>query len=446
MPEPTTRIAEAALPFNTSHDSLRSQLHSAIKTAHGLDGSQWSPDSPWVSSVFPAHVVYHYKGETLKRPYTATHGAAGTNPTIKLGDSKPVHVAYMDSKAAESQALLFGEATLERFLFGVDSNEDSVIITPGSKPDMVRESAAFDETVKVTESAMTKMPVKIIGPGWGSMAYYSKEVLKRDGPKVYTKGTHMMWNHATDTEESERPEGDLNHLAAVLTKDAEWRDNGPKGPGLYSEAKVFSDYASKIQEKGAHIGVSINAGIRGHEGSMEGRSGKIADALVRAYSVDFVTRAGAGGAPIVPVTESQRAHTEGAGIMDEKAQEALTKENVDLKERVRVLESSQHEVVAFSTVAAVLREAEIPFRDTLLKRACANPIIKEGKIDADWVKSVVADFTDGHDGKVTGMGDGQGRSKEADKTTEAVEKRLKEALGDLGVPKAGLDYAVAGRA
>ena len=39
------------------------------------------------------------------------------------------------------------------------------------------------------------VPIKIIQPGWGSSGYYPKDVLERDGPNVFTKGTKMYINH-----------------------------------------------------------------------------------------------------------------------------------------------------------------------------------------------------------------------------------------------------------
>jgi hypothetical protein len=308
----------------------------------------------------------------------------------------------------------------------------------------VVESVVFEDFL-VTESALPRaIPVKIIGAGWGSMAFYPKEVLKRDGPKVYSKGTHMYWNHPTSAEEAARPEGDLSNLAAVTTKDAEWNENGPKGPGLYTEAKVFSDYAQQIQEKGPHIGVSINAGIRGHVGEAEGRTGRICDELSRAFSADFVTRAGAGGAPVVPVVEAARGETPQSQlketVMEDKVAEALRTENEGLKARILEFEASQNHVVAVATVGAVLREAGIPFRQGLLERACASPVMKDSKPDADWVKAVVKDFTGQESvGRVTGMG--PAAVPDADK---AVSESLKASLKELGVPEAGLAYASGG--
>ena len=51
------------------------------------------------------------------------------------------------------------------------------------------------------------VPIKIIQPGWGSSGYYPKDVLERDGSKVFTKGVKMYWNHQTISEEYERQIG-----------------------------------------------------------------------------------------------------------------------------------------------------------------------------------------------------------------------------------------------
>lgn len=438
------KVVEAHLPMNQSHDSLRGHLRDALTAAHYPNGKandySWS-SGPWVSDVFPNHVVYQHDNQTLSRSYKAAYGEKGTDPTITLGAPKAVHRAYVGttiSKMDEAEAV---------FLPAMEA-DPSVTVTHEDGSERVFESVELliEAGKKIKESNLSKIPIKIIGPGWGSMAYYSKEMLKRDGPKVYTKGTPMFWNHATDAEESQRPEGDLNNLAAILTKDAEWRDAGPKGPGLYSEAKVFSDYATQVSEKGGHIGVSINAAIKGKEGTAEGRTGRIAEQLVRAFSADFVTRAGAGGAPVVPVQEADRGQNQERTMTEQEVKERddLKKENDSLKTRLATVEESQNHVLAIATVGAVLKEAKIPFSQPLLDRACLHPTMKEGKLDEEWVKSVVKDFTHGTSGTIQHFGDG-GQTREAEKV-KPTNERLKEALKDLGVPEKGLDFAVAGRA
>lgn len=137
--------------------------------------------------------------------------------------------------------------------------------------------------------------VKLISPGWGSSGYYSAEMLERCGPKVFTAGTKMYWDHPTATESHERPERSLRDLAGELVTTARWEANGPDGPGLYGDSKVFSPFRENLGELAPHIGVSIRAHGTAVQGEAEGRTGPIIDELIGALSVDFVTEAGRGG-------------------------------------------------------------------------------------------------------------------------------------------------------
>lgn len=188
---------------------------------------------------------------------------------------------------------------------------------------LIESSAHFCETPKLQEAATATYPIKLISPGRGSSGYYPPEVLKKAGEsKVFKAGTQMFWNHDTDAEESARPEGDLNRLAAVTTTDASWNEAGHDGPGLYAHAKVFSDYADKVKEMGPHIGLSIRAGGDRDE-SARGPDGKprVITALKNAASVDFVTKAGRDGKIF---TESKK---EGEVDMDKNEVLALIRES-----------------------------------------------------------------------------------------------------------------------
>ncbi len=164
----------------------------------------------------------------------------------------------------------------------------------------------FSEFIPLSERAVRRdgtISLKLIQPGWGSSGYYSRAVLERDIPRVFPRETKMYWNHATPTEEMERPEGDLRNMAAVTISDPIWLDNGPKGPGMYAEARPFAGYADVIDEIGEHIGVSIRGRGSHTTGTMEGRQGRIITEIVDGKSIDFVTEPGAGGA-IVSIFES----------------------------------------------------------------------------------------------------------------------------------------------
>jgi hypothetical protein len=440
---------EAALPMNQSHSALRDHVRKALQTAHNVGDSYYS-SGPYITDMFPGHVVYSFNGETHKRTYSVTQGAEGTDPKITLGEPKKVHVAYVDTKNKESRSVLLP------IPFDFDSLQEASVIITDEVP--VRESAIFCETIEdIKEAARTAaatgkattIPVKIIGPGWGSSAYYSKEMIQKTGPGVFKKGTQMFWNHATSSQESERPEGDLNDLAAVFTEDAKWDDNGLKGPGLYTRAKVFSDYATQVEEKGAHIGVSINALVKAHEGEAEGKRGRLADSFVHAFSTDFVTKAGAGGAPIVPALESARTNPqkENVAMTDQEAQ-VLQTENTTLKTRITALEADnrqlsqgQNQIVAMAAVNGVLRESGVQISQELLQLVCQNPTVKEGKIDPEWIKGVAAAFiTKEGGGKVVGMGGTASvPAKEGD-----LKKDAEAAFSLLGMSKEALAFATEG--
>lgn len=178
---------------------------------------------------------------------------------------------------------------------------------PGEEP--VTEAITVEtEFVPLLERALDEDGngrVKLIRAGWGSSGFYGGEMLRRDGPKVFTAGTHMYWNHPTATEEAERPERNLTDLAAVFTGNAAWEEDGERGPGLYAPVQVFEQYRAPVNEMADHIGVSIRARGRAHTGEADGRRGRIIDEIVDAASTDFVTRPGAGG-EIVSMFEAAR--------------------------------------------------------------------------------------------------------------------------------------------
>ena len=186
-------------------------------------------------------------------------------------------------------------------------------------------------------------PIRIIKPGWGSSGYYPSETLKRDGGKVFTKGLKMYWDHPTQSEESERPERSLRDLAGELVTDAEWKDSGLYGAGLYASAKVFEPYRAAVKELTPHIGVSIRAAGIAEQGEADGQKGMIVEEITNAASVDFVTMPGAGG-KVLELFESYR-------DPEQKKKENEMEEIKELKE------------------AKIALEAQVSEKDKLLKEA-----------------------------------------------------------------------------
>lgn len=304
------------------------------------------------------------------------------------------------------------------------------------------------EFIPLIEKAVRRdqtIPIKLIQPGWGSSGHYSSEVLQRDGPAVFKKGTKCFWNHQTEAEERERPEGDLRDLAAEFITDARWNEEGKAGPGLYADAKVFAPYVEAVNELAPHIGVSIRALGRAKQGEVEGRKGNLIEQIVAAKSVDFVTTPGAGGKilelfesarPAVPeepevvnMDEVERLKEAGAALESEKA--ALLQENARL-----------HERILLGDAAIVLTEAlgkvDLPdvtktrLRETLGK----NPPAKDGELDAEGYAALIAEAVKGEQayiaqiagaGKIVGMG--KAEDADAGKSLRESFKRLYQMQG-----------------
>jgi hypothetical protein len=175
------------------------------------------------------------------------------------------------------------------------------------KDDEMEEASFLAETKLREQERNGRALIRIITPGWGAMGYYPAEVLRRDGPNVFTAGTQLYLNHPTKTEEAERPERDIRDLAGKLASDAIWMDDG-----LYADIEYYNNHRPLIAAIGEDLDVSIRAHGAYRTGEVDGRKGRIIEQLIRADSVDFVTRAGAGGR----VARLMEAHTnDGTNVM-----------------------------------------------------------------------------------------------------------------------------------
>jgi len=163
---------------------------------------------------------------------------------------------------------------------------------------MTQRTLTSDASCPLSESAFNSdgtFPVRIIAEGWGSSGFYSKKILTKSAG-LYKSGTKMFINHASRAELKERPERDLNQLAAYFTEDqATWQDNGIYGPGLYQTAKALPNYADFIKEAAPVIGVSHFVLGKTRIGEAGGKTGPIVESIDAVLSVDFVTQPGAKG-------------------------------------------------------------------------------------------------------------------------------------------------------
>jgi hypothetical protein len=322
-------------------------------------------------------------------------------------------------------------------------------------------------------------PVKIIEPGWGSSGYYPPEVLERDGPTVFPAGTKMYWNHQTDQEEAERPEGDLNDLAAKLITDAAWNENGKEGAGLYAEAQVYKPYREAVDDMAGDIGLSIRTPGRVVEGEADGRTGPIVTNLMKnaRTTVDFVTMPGAGG-QILNLFEAARpgadkkprsletseSHEPEEVDMDElqKLQDA----NAALQTQLDEAKGNETELARLREVS-VLREAgdiakvevakvtDLPeiTRTRLAESLAKNPPVKDGELDKDAFATQIEEAVQAETeylqnllgtGEIKGLGESNTEDGDETKLAEA-EASLEESFSAMGMDKESAAQAAKGR-
>lgn len=334
------------------------------------------------------------------------------------------------------------------------------------------ESAAGGMFMPLMEKAVRSdgtVPVKVIQPGWGSSGFYPMEVLKRDGPKVFPKGTKMFWNHPTPSQEVERPERDLNDLAGVTVNDARWLDNGPAGPGLYTDAQVFEGYKNAVDDMAKHIGVSIRAMGQAENGSADGRQGPIITALTQGRSIDYVTEAGAGG-EILGLFEAARSSSAArvAGGADKKTtsmsvenitEEAMAEDkkleeaNAALKNDVARLQEVLALREAKDLVGASLAKIKIPdaTKSRLAESLSQSAPVKDGVLDKDAFEKQIAEAVKAEVKylvEAAGLGQirGMGETVKGEEFDEArAEGELTAAFAGMGLNESAAIIAAKGR-
>lgn len=433
---------DEALLQADSHGTTHTLVQKALRDKYTTSYYEYS--YAWIRDLFADQVVYDFNGRLWQCTYVIDR--SGDVPKAVLGDTAEVLVCYIPI---------------------ADLVDDPV-------PAVESDVSLDGDVVPLVETAVRRdgtVPLKLIQAGWGSSGYYPAEVLKRDGPKVFTKGTKSYWNHPTTTEEAERPERDLRDLAAELTTAARWEESGAAGAGLYADAKVFTPYQAAVDELAPHIGVSIRAVGKAIQGEAEGRKGPLIQQLTAARSVDFVTVPGAGG-QVVQLFEAARTSARppvkqgGSDVTDEEARalrESAAAAQTQLAEATQQLTTLRTDMArvqeglllrdAQAFVATELATIELPTmtRTRLAETLAADPPLKDGALDRDAyrvrIKEKAAEELE-YLVKVAGTGGGairgMGSSGSAAVTAEEATKRIDESFTALLGAERG-KLAAAGR-
>jgi hypothetical protein len=157
--------------------------------------------------------------------------------------------------------------------------------------------SATGHVIGLVEAATEKvvplhLDVAIIEPGWGNKRdnhYYPKEVLERDA-EVFA-GVKMFESDHRQMEKSTRT------WVSTVTGIEGFTDDGAPIGRVSVHDRNFAERLLALDADGLldKMECSILAGGKAKRGEVDGKKAKIVEAITSAESVDWVTRAGAGG-------------------------------------------------------------------------------------------------------------------------------------------------------
>jgi len=202
--------------------------------------------------------------------------------------------------------------------------------------------------------APVKLDVVLIKPGWGNKRdghYYPKETLARDA-RVF-EGAKM---YATDHKPGEKS---VKTEVSRIERIKNFTDDGAP----VAEVVVFEpDFAEMVRNR-ADAGLlntlecSILASGQAKAGEVGGVKGKIVEAITAAQSVDWVTKAGAGGHAV------NLAETEEPPTQEATPEQQLETEKVPVstEEQLKTLEQSEAIVtLSEADVTAAVSKTNLP--------------------------------------------------------------------------------------
>ena len=247
--------------------------------------------------------------------------------------------------------------------------------------------------------------VRIIRPGWGNKRhnhYYPKDVLKRDSHKFI--GAKMYETDHRDQEKSTRTwvstiedivgydSGAPLAKVAIHNKDFAERLKNLDKLGILEKMEC-SIYASGVAKKGFKLG---------------GRKGKQVEAITGVSSVDWVTRAGAGGAAVSLLESNEENSMENElelqeeGLEKQKPEEEQTEEEIVEEVKIQEQEPEEPKLLEVSDIRDILAETDLPkYAQTRLaysgRFADKDEVKEAAEAEIEYIKRVT------HSGKPFGM-------------------------------------------
>lgn len=163
--------------------------------------------------------------------------------------------------------------------------------------------------------------VVLLTPGLGASAYYSEELVRRDAPTAFPKGTHVYLGHSPVGVE---PSPDK--LLGTLIQETAIRESDGAAINRFEPIPRHAELVAQVRK---HVGLSINAQGTATRGIVEGRDVKIAESIEyhRTNSVDMVSYAGREGSGFV---ESLFASTFGESVQPEPSATGSQEEGIKM--------------------------------------------------------------------------------------------------------------------
>jgi len=328
-------------------------------------------------------------------------------------DKYPAMVALWDEFSQIMQSVMVGETEQAEAEKPAEETEPE----PAEQIAESFDGAIVDSEFTEVSANPMYMDVRIIRPGWGNKRdnhYYPREMLARDA--VHFQGAKMYETDHRDDEKSTRT------WVSTIQKIAGFDEDGSPIARVVVHDPNFAQRVTNLKAAGMleKMECSIAAMGKMKPGyEADGRRGSVVEAITDVQSVDWVTKAGAGGAA-VDIEESAAEPTEPAQVeetiptpeVEPVNQETQPTEPVNLESGavVSILESSR-----------LPQAARVRFTDKAWKDA--NELNAAIEQEIAYIKELT------HSGEVTGLGASSRRKVDLTEIDKRKDEAVRKILG-----------------
>lgn len=282
-------------------------------------------------------------------------------------------------------------------------------------------------TLEESENGPLHAIVRVIKPGWGNKKhnhYYPKDVLQRDAFRFI--GAKMF-------ETDHRPHEKSTKTWVSTVEDIVGFEKGAPLAKVAIHDSNFAERLRNLNEMGLleKMECSIYAsGLAKGGFKLNGREGKQVEGITGVSSVDWVTRAGAGGAAVSLMENDDKELNMDEKLIQQESVEETEEEVVEEEvEEVEIQESEEEEepkLLEVKEIKEILAETELPdyaqSRLAFSGRFMSAEDVKEAaQAELQYIKTVT------RSGKPFGMSKTEKKAEQVDKFAEAEKAKNKMA-------------------